>query len=152
MIDTFNQYKAELEIHGPAGLELLNKRVPHRFTAVYELSGKLLRNLFLYDKKGEVAPDYLQVVPFDHSFCQFVLRDGIFLTEDSAVDRRLDGHPYQGVMVSYHGVPLLDNQSELFGTLCHFDVVSYQLPEVELALLQRAARELPRYLSRSPAS
>jgi GAF domain-containing protein len=93
-----------------------------------------------------VVPEFLKVVPFEHSFCQFVLRDGIFLTSDSAADRRLDGHPYQGVMVTYHGVPLLDNPGELFGTMCHFDVVSYELPDAELELLRLAARELPRYL------
>lgn len=49
-------------------------------------------------------------------------------------------------MVTYHGVPLLDNQGELFGTMCHFDVVSYYLPDAELELLRLAARKLPRYL------
>lgn len=141
------EYRARLRADGPAALDFLNQRVPHRYSAVYALAGGHLRNLFLYDKRGEVVPEFLQVVPFEHSFCQFVLRDGIFLTDDSGSDVRLDGHPYQGVMVSYHGVPLLDNRSEVFGTLCHFDVVSYDLPESELELLRLAARELPRYLS-----
>lgn len=146
MTERLGEYKTRLEVQGPAGLEYLNERVPHRFTAVYRLAGDHLRNLYLHDKQGEVVPEFLKVVPFEHSFCQFVLRDGIFLTSDSATDRRLDGHPYQGVMVTYHGVPLLDNRGELFGTMCHFDVVSYELPDAELELLRLAARALPRYL------
>jgi GAF domain-containing protein len=131
-------------------LYFLNQRVPHRYSAVYKLAGGNLRNLFLCDEPGDVVPEFLQVVPFGHSFCQFVLRDGIILTEGSVSDRRLDRHPYQGVMVSYHGVPLLDDRGELFGTLCHFDVVGHDLPESELELLRLAARELPRYLSSRP--
>lgn len=49
-------------------------------------------------------------------------------------------------MVSYHGVPLVDNRGELFGTLSHFDVVSRVLPHGEFILLNLAARELPRHL------
>jgi GAF domain-containing protein len=140
------QYRAQLEADGPAALDFLNLRVPHRFSAVYELAGDHLRNLFLYDKQGEVVPEFLKLVPFEHSFCQFVLRDGMFLTDNSATDRRLEGHPYQGVMQSYHGVPLMDNRGELFGTLCHFDVASHGLSNEEFELLNLAARELPRHL------
>jgi hypothetical protein len=43
----------------------------------------------LYDKAGEVRPDFLAEVPFETSFCQFVIRDGYFTTSDSAVDLRL---------------------------------------------------------------
>jgi hypothetical protein len=146
MNDPIGEYRAWLQMHGPAGLAFLNARVPHRYSAIYKLSGGKLHNLYLHDKLGEVTPEFLQVVPFEDSFCQFVLRDGVFVTENSAADKRLDGHKYQGVMVTYHGVPLLDNRSDLFGTLCHFDVVGYGLPASELDFLQRVARELPAYL------
>ncbi len=148
MTDHLVQYRALLEARGPAGLDYLNSRVPHRYTAVYKLAGGELRNLYLHDKLGEVTPGFLQVVPFEDSFCQFVLREGVFTTDNSGEDHRLDGHKYQGVMVAYHGVPLLDNQGELFGTVCHFDTVSHGLPGDELQFLHLAARELPRYLVR----
>ncbi|WP_156374340.1 GAF domain-containing protein [Pseudorhodoferax sp. Leaf274] len=148
MTEHIGDYRACLQARGPAGLDYLNGRVPHRYTAIYELAGGTLRNLYLYDKRGEVVPEFLQAVPFQDSFCQFVLRDGVFATSHSGGDQRLDGHKYQGVMMAYHGVPLLDNRGELFGTLCHFDVVSHGLPEGELDFMQRAARELPRYLPR----
>lgn len=129
-----------------AAVAYLNRGVPHRYTAIYQLDGERLRNLYLHDKAGEVRPEFLAEVPMAHSFCQFVLRDGLFRTDDSAVDARLDGHPYQGVMVSYHGVPLLDNSSQLWGTLCHFDTQDWPLSDAAFALLQQAARRLPGYL------
>ncbi|VTU38526.1 GAF domain-containing protein [Variovorax sp. RA8] len=132
---------------GPAAaLAYLNEAVPHRYSAVYRLDGDKLQNLFLHDKQGEVRPEFLATVPFEVSFCQFALRDGTFRTHDSAQDARLDGHPYQGVMVSYHGVPLLDDLGELFGTLCHFDVSAHGLPDDEFELLEKAARIFPAYL------
>lgn len=136
-----------LRRHGvAAALGRLNARVPHRYTAVYRLDSGKLKNLFLHDKTGQARPEYLAEVDLGTSFCQFVLRDGFFKTENSATDTRLDGHPYQGVMVSYHGVPLLDNSGELFGSLCHFDTEERGLSSVEFDFLQQAARVLPGYV------
>jgi len=93
-----------------------------------------------------VRPDFLLAVPFRHSFCQFVLRDQAFQTEDSRLDKRLDGHPYQGVVVSYHSVPLTNEEGALWGTMSHFDMVGHRLPDEEFELLQQAARVLASHL------
>lgn len=135
-------YGAVLQAEGPAGLAYLNARVPHRYTAVYRIHGGELRNLYLHDKLGQARPEFLAVVPLEDSFCQFVLRDGVFLTEDSAQDDRLDGHPYKGVMVAYHGVPVIDGAGELFGSLCHFDVQMQPLSDEEFGHLQGIAQAL----------
>ncbi|WP_367850261.1 GAF domain-containing protein [Rhodoferax sp. WC2427] len=136
-----------LETRGAAAaIQHLNAGVAHRFTAVYRLDGDILRNVLLWDKQGEIRPAYLAEVPLATSFCQFVLRDGVFRTTNSATDSRLDGHPYQGVMVCYHGVPLLTAQGELWGTLCHFDVQELPLSDAEFDLLQQTAQLLPGYL------
>lgn len=128
------------------GLRELNARVPHRYTGVYRFEGELMRNLELVDKSGEVRPEHLAVVPFRDSFCQYVLRDGEFRTCDSGRDRRLDGHVYQGVLLSYHGVPVLDDKGELYGSLCHFDSEDKELNDTEFAMMQRVARVLPAFL------
>ncbi len=127
----------------PGGLRLLNQRVPHRYTALYALRGGVLKNLFLYDKAGEARPEFLEEVPIGDSFCQFVLRDGCFLTSDTGSDHRLDGHAYQGVLRAYHGVPLVGDDGELFGTLCHFDARECDLSEDEFQYLQKVTRLLP---------
>ena len=145
-------YQLLLETEGPAALGYLNARVPHRYTAVYRLADGTLRNIHIYDKLGEITPEFLQEVPLQDSFCQFVLKDGMFSTCDCAADSRLDGHKYQGTMGSYHGLPILDNAGELFGTICHFDTERFALSDEEFEVFKQAAKLLPRYLSRRPPS
>ena len=148
-LEDIQRYANCLDVNGPAGLDFLNARVPHRFTGVYRLQRGVLVNLFLHDKCGEVIPEYLKAVRLEDSFCQFVLRDGFFMTLNSAADRRLDGHAYQGAVGSYYGVPLLDNGAQLYGTLCHFDMMSYPISDDEFEFLQQAAKVLPKYLHRT---
>lgn len=144
---TLEDLRTALSQGGPdAALAYLNKGVPHRYTAVYRFDGDLLRNVLLCDKLDQVRPDFLLAVPFKHSFCQFVLRDQAFRTEDSRKDRRLDGNPYQGVVISYHSVPLTLDEGSLWGTLSHFDMHSLALPDEEFELLQGAARLLGAHL------
>ncbi|SDP87865.1 hypothetical protein SAMN05216303_108218 [Rhodoferax sp. OV413] len=135
-----------------AAIRYLNDGVAHRFTGLYLLENGVMRNLLLYDKAGEIRPTYLAEVPLETSFCQFVLRDGVFTTSDSALDSRLDGHPYQGVMVSYHGVPWQTSNGEIGGTLCHFDLLPLDISDTEFALLQMAAQLLPAHLPAYPAA
>ncbi|MFM9901330.1 MAG: guanylate cyclase [Polaromonas sp.] len=137
----------ELQCKGlEAGLSVLNQRVPHRFTAVFKLDGAMMRNVAIVDKLGEVVPESFKVIPFENSFCQFVLRDGSFTTHDSAVDNRLDGHVYKGVLNTYVGLPISENNGELFGTLCHFDFPPQNLPESEFQFLNQAVKVLPPYV------
>lgn len=145
-----DQYESILRREGPAGLAFLNARVPHRYTAVYRLSGGVLHNLHVFDKQGEVVPEFPAAVPLGDSFCQFVLRDGDFRTVDTAHDQRLDGHRYQGAIGSYHGLPLLDNSGDLSGTICHFDVEAHSMEDQEFAFFREAAKLLPRYLYKPP--
>lgn len=144
---TPRQLRASLAEQGlEAGLAALNAAVPHRYTGVYRLRGDALHNVFLVDKEEAVRPDELAVVQLEDSFCQFVLRDGCFLTSDTAREPLLDGHRYQGVVLSYHGVPVADNAGGLFGTLCHFDMVGRELPAGQFELLEAAGKMLFPYV------
>lgn len=129
-----------------AGLRVLNDRVPHRFTAVYKLDAGVMRNVAIVDKLGEVVPaDFLEV-PLQNSFCQFVLRDGVFRTGNSAEDSRLNGHPFQGIVSSYVGLPLSKTGDDLFGTFCHFDFPPQAVSDEEYGFLTGAVRLLPPYV------
>ncbi|MET4575998.1 GAF domain-containing protein [Ottowia thiooxydans] len=128
-----------------AGLDQLNQRVRHRFTAVYRLDGDTLRNVAIVDKLGEVVPEQLLAVPLGSSFCQFVLRDGVF-TVDGSYDPRLVGHPYKGVVNAYVGLPLMKTGGELLGTFCHFDFEPLQMADSEFQFLEKVTRELPQYI------
>lgn len=81
-------------------------------------------------------------MPLGISFCQLVLRDGVFPTRNSAHDDRLEGHPFKGVMVAYHGVPIPSPRGGLLGTLCHFDVLAQSLSDAEFENLRGVARIL----------
>ena len=147
MVNDLNTFTSVLRAAGPgAALGYLNGGVAQRFSAVYRFAGRELKNVLLYDKRKEAKPDFLVVVPFERSFCQYVQRDRDFRTNDSAADPRLDRHPYQGLIVSYHSVPILPASSQLWGTLSHFDLEAMVLSEEEFALLKGAARVLAPFL------
>lgn len=138
------EFTSTLKARGAqASLKYLNAGVPHRYTAVHRIEGDMLRNVLLEDKLGEIRTDLLEVVPLATSFCQFVLKDGIFRTDDTTLDARLDGNPHQGVVLCYHGVPMLSSINDFSGTLCHFDVVPHEIEDIEFDLLMRAGSVLP---------
>jgi len=128
------------------GLEYLNRRVPHRFTAIYRLNDGVMQNVAIFDKDGKVVPEGLLAVPLGDSFCQFAMADGSFLMAGASADERLAGHAYRGVVESYVGLPLSRSGGDLFGTLCHFDFPSREMHATEFAYLERVARMLPRFL------
>jgi hypothetical protein len=129
-------------------LQFLNRRVPHRFTALYRLEhGTVLRSVGVVDKHLHLDELDLRSVPLRDSFCQFVLRDGVFLTENSGSDVRLDGHPYSGIVGCYVGVAVKRLGSGLAGTLCHFDTESHPISDDEYLLLDRVAQLLPAFLN-----
>jgi GAF domain-containing protein len=129
----------------PPALDFLNRRVPHRFTAVYRLDSGVMRNVAIVDKQRDVIPDHLKAVPFETSFCQFVLRDGFFRYHGLR-DDRLEGHPYKGVVESYVGLPLADGDARLVGTFCHFDFPPLPVSDEEFEFMQQVAKVLPDYL------
>jgi hypothetical protein len=146
---SIDAFAAVLASEGPAAaLAYLNAGVPHRYSAVYRFEGGLLRNVLLHDKRGGLMPAFLAAVPFEHSFCQYVRKNQSFRTDDSESDERLVGHPYRGVVVSYHSVPLSNDLGDLWGTLSHFDMVSLPVPDAEFELLECAARLLGSYMDK----
>jgi len=144
-----DRFRSEVQQGGLArGLQLLNDPIEHRYTGIYRLTGGVLMNIELIDKEGEIKPEFLMEVPLEDSFCQFVLRDGVFRTSDTGKEPVLDGHKYQGVLLSYTGVPIVGPDGELYGTLCHFDALKRDLPEKDFEVLKDAARLIPDYLPR----
>lgn len=130
-----------------AALEVLNLGIAHRYTAIFRLDDLILTNTNLFDKLHEVRPEILARVPLADSFCQLVFREGALTTADSSTDPRLDGSPYQGVVVAYHGAAIRGRDGGLYGTLCHFDMKDLALADADFEDLQQAARVLPRYIT-----
>lgn len=134
-----------------SGLQWLNDRVPHRWTAIYMLDNAVMTNQFIVDKKKDPDVGNLAAVPLKDSFCQFAMRDGKFVKENTGTDDdiRLDGHIYKGVLNSYVGLPLMANSDLIYGTFCHFDIEPLKISDAEFAFLQHVARLLPSYLNRA---
>jgi GAF domain-containing protein len=92
-------------------------------------------------------PDELRSaeVPDTATYCCYV-RDarGIFTTANALLDERLATHAARGDILAYCGVPVMDAEGQLLGTLCHYDVVPRDPQQLDLALLIEAASTLAR--------
>lgn len=141
MAQAFAQVCNTLRSHGlDAALGVLNRPLRHRYTAVYWMAdAQRLVNLGFFDKQGAPIPPDLRSVAYNQSFCQFAIRDGQFRTENSSLDTRLDGNIYQGVLNSYHAVPLVSMQGRMLGTISHFDTAALSLDDEDFDLLRLVA-------------
>ena len=148
---TFDAMTAALEAGDlSAALKVLNDRVVQRYSAVYRTTPeRRLENVAFVDKLQLPYPEHLLAVPYGMSFCQFTFAEGEFRTSDSSMDPRLDGHPYKGLVNSYHAVRIVDDDGEITGSVCHFDMDAGPLDDEDFVLLQRAARVLHAHLSPS---
>lgn len=124
-----------------AAVACLNDGVPHRFTAVYRLTGELLQVRAIHDKQSQVTPSDLLAIPLRQSLCQFAIRAGSLETRDSTQDRRLNDIALHAPMVAYTGVPITDGaaSNKVIGTLCHFDFVPQEISDDEYALLRQVS-------------
>jgi hypothetical protein len=118
-----------------AALGFLNARTSFRYTAIYQLEGSNIRNLWLFDRLGKDTPS-LNAGPLTDSFCQFVVSEGEFSMADSASDVRAEGHSKRGIVRSYFGLPLSSAPGTIFGTLCHFDSDPMQIVDSEVSFLE----------------
>ena len=129
-----------------AALKFLNQRVSHRFSAIYRLDKNDLEIVELIDKLDDAATAPSSRVPFLQSFCEIAIRDNGVKTSNSALDKKLDGLPNQGVLLSYVGLPLMQQAGNLYGTLCHYDTTEQLISDDEFAFLQQATALLNRAL------
>lgn len=129
-----------------AALKFLNQRVSHRFSAIYRLDKNDLEIVELIDKLDDAATAPSSRVPFLQSFCEIAIRDNGVKTSNSALDKKLDGLPNQGVLLSYVGLPLMQQAGNLYGTLCHYDTTEQVISDDEFAFLQQATALLNRAL------
>ncbi|MDB5868107.1 MAG: guanylate cyclase [Polaromonas sp.] len=126
-------------------LHYLNERISYRYTAIYRLDGNMMRNIFLYDRKGE-NPTTMAPMPLGNTLCQFALADNGFNTSNSVEDERLAGHPARGIINSYFGLPLFIEPGRVYGTLCHFDFDPKVIPDSEVPLLKAVSGVLIDFL------
>ena len=128
------------------GLAYLNRRVLHRFTAVYKFQDDAFWLMAFADKLNEAVPDALGLVAFDDSFCQYSIGLGCFVSPDTAADKRLDGHVHQATLGSYVGLPIENQAGGIYGTICHMDLKPQSISDNEFGFLLRSAEVLSHYV------
>jgi GAF domain-containing protein len=125
-----------------AALAYLNSLSGLRFTSLYRFEGERLRNITFFDRQAP-EQETCETIPVMASYCVFVRDSGTrFATTASIEDRRLDGHPKQAHVQSYCGVPLLDREGRMFGTVCHFDFGPGTVSELDVSLMEHLANLL----------
>ena len=128
-------------------LKALNAAAGLRYTAVYRFDGETLTSLALFDRDAigvQIWPD----IPVRDSYCTFLRRQLVFVTEDAAHDPAVAGHPKQGVVFSYCGAALRGPDGKPWGSLCHFDLVPHTVSPTDVAVLERVAPAFYSALSR----
>lgn len=119
--EQFIAFRSALHSRGivPA-MALLNDRTSFRYSAIYKRDGDVMRTVQLFDRLGNSRAT-LRTAPLERTFCEYVVRDGQFVTRDSSQDPRVTGHAYAGVVNSYVGLALYRPSGEVYGSFCHFD-------------------------------
>ncbi len=141
--ETLQELKATLADRGVRGaVAFLNSLTPHRFTSLYRFDGPTLRNVTFFDRENpdvQECPD----IPVEASYCVFVRDLGApFEVEHAQQDDRVTHHPKRQTVQRYCGVPLLDADGRMFGSICHFDFEPGRVAERDVDLLEHLARLL----------
>lgn len=68
--------------------------------------------------------------------------NGVFTTADALADPRLSEHVARQVVRGYCGVPVIDAEGALLGTLCHYDTVPRDPGQIDFELMVQVASTL----------
>lgn len=118
-------------------LRILNKRAPHRFTAVYRYDAAILRNIHLVDAYHP-ALERGDDVALEDAYCDLLSERRPSLAFGAPAD--VPGLPQlASPTVSYCGVLLIKADGTPYGSLCHFDLMRCERPTSEMALLASVA-------------
>lgn len=146
-MDSFSQASEQLallmarkDLRG--ALRYLNGLTSFRFTALYRFDHEQLRNRAFVDRLHPEV-DSTEDIPIDASYCIYVRQNqGPFLLADSLRDERVRGHRKQPSVRSYCGVPIVNGQGWMLGSVCHFDFEPHPFQEGDVLLLEQLARLL----------
>lgn len=125
-----------------AALGFLAAQTSYRFIGIFRFEGGMANAAIHYDRENPTVTR-IDAVPESATYCCYV-RDslGTFTTVDALEDARLTAHPKRAALRAYCGVPVMDSEGVLLGTLCHYDPLPRDPAELDLPLLLQAASAL----------
>jgi GAF domain-containing protein len=125
-----------------AALAYVSSLSDYRFIGIFRFRDTRATSVIHFDRE---QPEVLQAaeVPETATYCCFV-RDsrGSFTTVDALADPRLTDHAARDAVRAYCGIPVIDAEGNLLGTLCHYDVVPRDAEQLDLELLVQVASTL----------
>lgn len=123
-----------------AAVIYLNGLTEYRFTALYRFGEDKVSSVFFYDRLHPTvttSPD----IPLMSSYCAQVSKNAEpFCAASPSTDARKG--PQKTSIQSFCGVPLVDSDGNMFGTLCHFDFSARTLDPADLQLMEAMAQLL----------
>ena len=149
----FDAFHTTLESSGTReALAYLLSLSDYRFIGIFRLKGGYADAAVYYDRehpeveKVDPAPDTV-------TYCCYV-HDSVspLLFKDSLREPRFEDHVARSVIRSYCGIPIMDREGNLPGTLCQYDNVPRDPDRLDLPLLLQVAstpangRRVPPYL------
>ena len=143
--EAFAQFSATLAASNVRhALAYLLSLTTYRFIAIFTFQNGLAHAAIYYDKENP-QDEYTQQVIDSSTYCCYV-RDsqGVFMTANAMLDARTTDHPKRESLPAYCGIPILDAEGVILGTLCHYDVVPRDPEQVDLPLMLSVASALAR--------
>lgn len=120
-------------------LATLLQRTDYRFIGLWRFEDGRARAAVHYDREN---PDLLtsDEVPASATYCSRIHRSARpFATADARSDQRLLEHPARDSVLSYCGVPVMDDMGQVLATLCHYDLVPRDPEQIDLELMVNVA-------------
>lgn len=134
--ESYQNFRRAFEAEGlrPA-LSGLLALTDYRFIGLWRFENGRAAAAAHFDKEHP-GQENASEVPETATYCTIVRdTEEPFMTGDSMLDARVAGHPAQDVVRTYCGVPLMDSAGEVFGTLCHYDVVPRDPEQINIELM-----------------
>ena len=125
-----------------AALGYLLSLTDYRFIGIFRFENGMVNAAVHVDRDNPQVLT-IEAIPELASYCCFV-RDsgGVFTTAAALADARLEGHPKRATVQAYCGVPVMDPEGGLIGTLCHYDRVPRDPQQIDLMLQLQVASAL----------
>ncbi|VTU22419.1 GAF domain protein [Variovorax sp. SRS16] len=136
----FAQFSETLQAEGVReALAYLLRLTDYRFIGVFRFENGVIDAVVHYDRENPTATKARRTADAE-TYCSHV-RDSkqTFATADALTDSRLQHRPERESLVAYCGVPVMDANGAMLGTLCHYDFVPRDPGQIDIALMQDVA-------------
>ncbi|CAN7710994.1 GAF domain-containing protein [Acidovorax sp. LjRoot66] len=113
-----------------------------RYIGIWRFQGGMANAAVHFDRQDPSAMSAVEVSQ-NATYCCYVRESGKpFKTPHALVDERLNSHPARSAVASYVGVPVMDSNGTIVGTLCHYDLVPRDVAQVDTKLMLLVASYL----------